>query len=417
MTTSQKIKYKFKPTTALYKIKRLLSVLSKVYIIQGGQGAGKTISILMLLIDFAQRNSNKKISIVSDELSKMKRTVIRDFLNIMRDWNVFDEKCWNKTDKIYTLPNGTFIEFLGLDVHDVGKGMRRDIVYFNEANKLQLESYRQVASRCKLNILDFNPDKRFWGHDLITNNNFLKLTFRDNEYLSKEEVNSILEYKERGYNEDGSIKNEYWANVWRVYGLGEEGSVEGRVFTHFKKISYIDFVNLKFRSVYAVDWGKNHGFGIVQLKYDYYTNTLYCHELNYDSENKILNNLPQEAAQAIRNHEGGVILYTFKRLNIPKDAYIVCDSARPENIQLLQSNGWEYAYGIEKPKGSVMAGITLLQSTNVYYTDCSSNIDNEQASYSYNKDRLGVIDDEVIKENDDLMDPIRYGRRHFENNK
>ena len=103
-----------------------------------------------------------------------------------------------------------------------------------------------------------------------------------------------------------------------------------------------------------------------------------------------------------------------KKLNIPKEAIIVCDSAVPDNIKLLRSHGWEYAYGIDKPKGSVMAGISLLQSTNVFYTDCSAGIEHEHQTYQYRADRMGVVDDEVLKENDDLIDPIRYLRRHYE---
>jgi phage terminase large subunit len=88
----------------------------------------------------------------------------------------------------------------------------------------------------------------------------------------------------------------------------------------------------------------------------------------------------------------------------------------PDNIRLLRNHGWEYAYGIDKPKGSVMAGISLLQSTNVFYTDCSSGIEHEHQTYQYRADRMGVVDDEVLKENDDLIDPIRYLRRHYEKN-
>ena len=163
----------------------------------------------MLLIDYASRNEKKKISVISSELSKMKKTVIKDFLDIMRDWNMLHLGKWNIAENVFTFNNGTFIDFLGLDVHDVGKGMRRDLVYFNEANKLKLEPYRQVASRSKINILDFNPDSRFWGHDLITDNNFINTTFKDNEYLPKTEVQAILDYYTKGYNEDGTIKNEY----------------------------------------------------------------------------------------------------------------------------------------------------------------------------------------------------------------
>lgn len=407
--------FKFKPTKALYKIKALLSNINRVFVVSGGQGAGKTISILMLIIDFAHRNDKKKISIISAELSKMKKTVIKDFLDIMNDWNMVQYGKWNISENTFTFKNGTFIEFLGLDTHDVGKGMRRDLVYFNEANKLKQEAYRQVGSRCKLNIIDFNPDQRFWGHDLIGTNNFINLTFKDNDYLSNEEVESILEYYKKGYSEAGIIINEYWANVWRVYGLGEIGSVEGRIFTHFKPITYSDYSGINIQKTYGIDWGKNHGFGIIEAKYDEYLNNMYVHELNYKSENKLTSELSDDEKTIVNNSQnGGIIINTVKKVNIPKEATVVCDSARPDNIRLLRDHGWEYAYGIDKPQGSVMAGISLLQSTNVFYTDCSAGIEHEHQTYQYRQDRMGTVDDEVLKENDDLIDPIRYVRRHYE---
>lgn len=190
-------------------------------------------------------------------------------------------------------------------------------------------------------------------------------------------------------------------------------AVEGRVFTDWKRNTYQEFINLPFQSFYGVDWGKNHKFGIVECKYDSYSNTLYTHQKNYYSENELLAQLTTEELSTINNY-GGIIIHTFNKLGIPKDAYIVCDSANPDNILLLQSYGWEYAYGIDKPKGSVMAGITLLQSTNVVYTEESNGIDLEFKNYSYANDRLGVVDDEVIKAYDDILDPIRYSRRHAE---
>ena len=51
-----------------------------------------------------------------------------------------------------------------------------------------------------------------------------------------------------------------------------------------------------------------------------------------------------------------------------------------------------------------MAGISLLHNTNVFYTDTSKGIDYEFRNYAYATDRLGIVDDEVIKMNDDLID-------------
>jgi phage terminase large subunit len=187
------------------------------------------------------------------------------------------------------------------------------------------------------------------------------------------------------------------------------------VFSHFTQNTFDDFVKLNFPSFYGIDWGKNHGFGIIWCKYDRYTNTLYCHELNSKSENKLKEELSIEQREKLTDEKGGIIIYTLTRLGVPKDKDIICDSAVPDNIELLQDFGWDYAIGIDKPKGSVMAGISLLQSTNVVYTKESKGIDNDFLNYQYAKDRLGVVDDEVIKLNDDCVDPIRYVRRFLRN--
>lgn len=360
----------------------------------------------MLIIDFCYRNDGKKISIVSDELSKMKRTVVRDFLNILKDWNMYQLGTWNKSENIFTFENGSFIEFLGLDMHDVGKGMRRDLVYFNEANKLKLEAYRQVASRSKINIIDFNPDSLFWGHELITDNNFLQLTFKDNECLPKEEVQSILEYYDKGYNLDGTIKNEYWANIWRVYGLGEVGSVEGRIY-HWNKINYNDYAKIEVNTIVGVDWGAVDPFAVVELKY--YDGNLYVHELNYASENEIRQKLTTtELYQINGSEEDGLIQWLFNKWGIEKNKVIVCDNNRPSKILSLRKAGWEYAVAVGG-KSKLLDRIGMLQNLNIYYTDTSKNIEFEQMNYSYAKDKFGKTLENPIDANNHTIDAITYG--------
>lgn len=396
--------YKYKPTTALIKIQNLLGNSSKDFVIQGGQGAGKTISILMILIDLANRLNNVRVSIVSDELSKMKRTVIRDFLNILRDWNVSQKGTWNKTESIFLFANGSFIEFLGLDVHDVGKGMRREVVYFNEANKLKLESFRQVASRSKINIIDFNPDGLFWGHDLINKNNFLKLTFEDNEYLPVEEVNSILDYKKKGFDALGNIINEYWANIWNVYGLGEVGSVEGRIY-FWQKISLEKYQQIKKPVYYGVDWGNVDPFAVVEVKYD--DGCLYCRQINYQSENKIRQSLTTTQIANIDGQDEGLVPYLFKQWGIKYDSLIVCDNNRPTKILSLRNNGWEYAVGVGG-KSKLIDRIGSLQNIKIFYTEDSKDIDFEQMNYCYAKDRNGNSLENPVDLNNHTIDAISY---------
>src|SRR5690606_22326647 len=130
--------------------------------------------------------------------------------------------------------NGSYLDFLGADVNDVGKGFRRDILYINEADKMDIETAVQFISRAGLTIIDYNPDSLFWGDDYINENNFITLTYKDNEFLPETEVKAIEQYKEKGfYNPnlptdelftESNIKSKYWANRWKVYGLGLVGN-------------------------------------------------------------------------------------------------------------------------------------------------------------------------------------------------
>ena len=125
-----------KPTTALLKISKLKK---KIWGIQGGQGAGKTYSILQIIINHASSNANKEIYIASDELSKMRITVIKDFCKIMKSFNIFNKNEF--TDgTLYRFKNGSFIKFIGLDKADIGKGLRSDVIFINEANKIKFEN-------------------------------------------------------------------------------------------------------------------------------------------------------------------------------------------------------------------------------------------------------------------------------------
>ena len=130
----------------------------------------------------------------------MRITVIKDFVSILKGFGIYKKEYF--TDgTMYRFPSGSFIKFIGLDKEDIGKGLRSDIVFVNEANKIKFDTYRELTSRAKQIFIDFNPNKKFWFHTEVMPRNdcdFIKLTYKDNEYLSKEEVSEILRYKERG---------------------------------------------------------------------------------------------------------------------------------------------------------------------------------------------------------------------------
>ena len=131
-------------TLALNKLRNLNS---RTKIIRGGSSAGKTIAILLILIDYAIRNKGKEISVVSESIPHLRRGALKDFLNILKALNRYDEKKYNKSTLKYEFSNGSYIEFFSTDQPDKLRGARRTDLYINECNNVPFDAYQQLAVR------------------------------------------------------------------------------------------------------------------------------------------------------------------------------------------------------------------------------------------------------------------------------
>ena len=386
---------KFKYTKAYYKILDLImsNPEESVFVICGGQGASKTVSILELIIQ-SLISSEKEASILSSELSKMKRTVIRDYKKICRDWNVFkSDDDFNRSESKHDYDNGSYLDFLGADTTDVGKGFRRDLLYINEADKMGIETAVQFISRAKITIIDYNPDKLFWGDEYKNNNNFITLTFEDNEYLSKSEVKSILDYKEKGfYNpeldypeifEESNIKSKWWANKWKVYGLGLVGSLDGVVFDNWQIIESLP---------------KEAQYKKSGLDFGYTNDPTTCID-KYELDGKIIYD---EALyqKGLTNSEIASLIKDFKR-------YVIADSAEPKSIKELNNFGIR-TIGAIKGQDSISFGIQAIQEKPFFVTARSKNMIRELEKYTWAKDKNGNVLNVPIDAFNHCIDPIRY---------
>lgn len=372
----------YRPTNALIKISKVVQD-NDLAIIQGGQGAGKTIAILMLLIDYCFNNPKKEVTICSSELSKLKGTAINDFVKILKDWNIFKLLEWNKSEMLYRFYNGSFIEFIGLDKSDVGKGRRRDFVFINETNKVNIQSFTDISARAKKVICDFNPDAYFYLHDLKTATNFISLTYRDNNFLSQKEINNILEYYNRGYFPDGTVKNAYWANKWKIYGLGEVGSLDGVIFNNYQIINHLP---TDARLIgYGVDFGySNDPTAIVEV-YQYNGQRI-VNEICYQKE--------------LSNSQ------IAKLITTKMPAY--CDSAEPKSIAELKHFGVN-AKAVSKGKDSINFGIQIMQEQDYLITESSKNLINELSRYTWAVDkRTGEKLNVPIDNWNHIIDGLRY---------
>jgi phage terminase large subunit len=358
--------------------KKICSLTKKIRAVAGGTSASKTISILLFLIHLAQSDKTPTLtSVVSESIPHLKRGAIRDFKNIMQGHGYWKDELWNKTDSIYTFETGSQIEFFSTDNGDKLKGGRRDRCFMNEANNNTLDAFDQLEVRTKEFIfLDWNPTNEFWFYTDILNNRtdveFITLTYLDNEALSQEIIDSI----EARRNRKG------W---WTVYGLGQLGEVEGKIYKDWKIIDEIPHEARLER--YGLDFG--------------YTND-------------------PTAIVAIYRHDGGFIFDEIayqKGLSnkqiadilVNQDkAIVIADSAEPKSIDEI------YGFGIQiqpciKGRDSVNHGIQVVQDQKCSVTRRSFNIIKEYRNFLWKTDKNGKILNEPEHEYKHSMDAISYG--------
>lgn len=374
-------------TTSLQKIAALKK---RIKVIRGGQGAGKTISILILLINHAASKPNREILVLSSELTKMRLTVIKDFVKLMRLIGIYDDNRF-LAGTLYRFQNGSFIKFIGLDKSDVGKGLRSDVSYFNEVNKIDFESYRQVASRAGQVYADYNPDAEFYiDTDVVGRDDcdFLQLTFQDNELLSESERNEILNYYNNGYNKDGTVKNKYWANLWNVYGLGNIGNLQGVIFENWNEVDEIPN-NAEFIA-YGMDWGFTADPTTLVEVYRY-NSELYVNELIYKT--------------GLTNSD---IIAKMNELNINKYVDIIADSAEPKSIEDIYRGGYRNIYPANKGADSIRNSIDTLQQFTINITKTSVNLIKEFRTWRWAVDKEGKQLGTPVDKDNHAIDALRY---------
>jgi phage terminase large subunit len=369
----------FQITTAL---KRIISLNKRIRIIQGGTSAGKTISVVQDLIDRAQRDKVPTLtSIVSESFPHLKRGVMRDFLMIMQEHNYYKENNWNKTDYTYTYESGSKIEFFSADQPSKVRGPRRDRLFLNEANNVPYEAFDQLEVRTKeLIYIDYNPTNEFWVYDQIIGKRddyeHITLTYVDNEGLSKEIVASIEQRKD----------NKSW---WQVYGLGQLGEVEGKIY---KDWAIIDEIPHEARlERYGLDFGYSNDPTSIVAIYRYNGGFI----LDEITHQKGLSN--KQIADIFNNQE---------------KALVIADSAEPKSIDEIMSYGVNIQ-GALKGQGSVNQGIQFVQDQRISMTKRSINVIKAYRNYMWKIDKDGKILNDPDHFLSDAMDSVRYGLSEY----
>jgi phage terminase large subunit len=369
-----------KKTIAFYKLKELRS---RIRIVKGGTSASKTVSILCLLIDYAIRNEGKEISVVSESIPHLRRGALKDFLAVLKGLNRYEDSQFNKSTLKYNFTNGSYIEFFSTDQPDKLRGARRTDLYINECNNVPFDAYTQLATRTSGTIwLDYNPSNLFWvDKELIgqPDTDYITLTYKDNNALPESIVKEIEKAKEK------AKTSTYWANWWKVYGLGEQGSLEGVCIPDWKQIDRIP------EDARLLAYGMDFGYSVdpTTLIALYKWNDAYIYD-------EVL-------------YKKGMLNRDISRFLTEQDIKesIVADSAEPKSIAELQGYGHSI-YGVSKGRDSVVYGINLINQNEIYVTARSRNLKKELQGYVWSKDKDGNTLQKPTGEHPDCIDAARY---------
>jgi phage terminase large subunit len=350
---------------------------TRIVVNQGGSRSGKTYSLLQMLIIMAMQEKGKVYSIVRKSLPSLKMTAYRDFFEILRNLDLYDEARHNKSDYTYTL-NGNLFEFISLDQPQKKRGARRDYLFCNEANELSWEDFFQLLVRTTGKIwIDYNPSDAFhWIYDrLLTRDDvtYIQSTYKDNPFLDK----SIVEEIERLQNTD--------EDYWRIYGLGERGMSRATIFQFGNAEVPQDATLL----AYGMDFGYTNDPTALVAVYKAGDN-LYLDELIYQTG---LTN------PDISNH--------LKSLNLDRRSEVFADSAEPKSIEELHRMGWNVK-PTQKGADSVIVGIDVLKRHKLFVTPRSNNLIKEMQNYKWTEDKNSNLLNKPIDAFNHAIDAVRY---------
>jgi phage terminase large subunit len=358
--------------------KHLSNSDKRIIIEQGGTRSGKTYNILMWIIfDYCAKNKGKVITICRKTYPALRATAMRDFFEILKSNDLYDESLHNKSSSEFKFKGNT-IEFISLDKPTKIRGRKRDLLYINEANEITFEDWQQLIFRTTGRIIiDYNPSDEFhFIYDKIKPRDdvdFFVTTYKNNPFLSEDIISEIERLKDID------------PNYWKVYGLGEVGASQSIIF---RVNDCADIPETATFLSYGMDFG--------------FTNdptTLV--EVWKQGDDLFLKELLFKTGLTNRDIDSHLRLLGVERKEI------FADSAEPKSIEELYRMGWNIKPAT-KGQGSINIGIDMMKRYKIHITRDSLNMIKEFKNYKWAEDKNGVVLNVPVDMFNHTIDAVRY---------
>jgi len=360
-------------TTISYK--HIEDCPTRVCHLVGGSRSGKTYAALQWLIVQALQNK-ELITIVRKTIPSLKRTVMKDFKDVMQTMGIWNENDFNISDRTYTFYNDSQIQFISTDNAEKLRGVKSNLLWIEEASEVDSESYLQLQIRTTGRIiLSYNPTVSpwHWLREMVDCTRYFT-SYKDNPYLEKSVIRALEDLKHT------NIK------AWQVYTKGEYTTNDKAIF-EFELVEWLpdeaEFV------AWGLDFGYANDPNALVSVWKLNGNELYILEHCYE-KGMVTNEITDMLKKAVSGNEE-----------------IWADSSEPRLIEEIRRAGFNIK-PVTKGKDSINFGIGVLQNYKIKIPKSCQNLLNEFYSYEWETDRFGKILDRPVDFNNHLLDAARY---------
>lgn len=374
---------------------------NRYQIYYGGSSSGKSVSLAQRTV-LDVFNGQRNYLIVRNVQNTIRRSTLNEITKAISSFKLTEYFQVNKTDLTITCTlNNKQILFAGLDDPEKIKsitpidGVITDI-WVEEATECEYAAVKQLDKRLrgkskvrKRLTLSFNPilqehwiykeyfsiwedNKQYVEKDNVS---ILKTTYKDNKFLTEDDVDAL--------------ENETDKYYYEVYTLGNWGVLGALIFKNWKVEDFSDIESTFDNYKNGLDWGFGvDPFAFIRSHYDRKRKRLYiCNEI-YATE--LLN---EDSAKLVKKMIG--------------DEIVICDSAEPKSISDYKKLRVR-AMGAKKGPGSVEHGIKFIQGLEIIIHPRCNNARLEFSKYKWKEDKNGTVLPVPVDKDNHLIDALRY---------
>ena len=340
----------------------------------------------------------RKYLVVRKSATDLRRSCWVDLQNTLSQFQITRLCKINQTNMTVELPNGSSFLCMGIDDFEKVKSIPgiTDIL-IEEASEITFDDFSQLKIRLRGQgtfrnqiVLMTNPISKlnwiyrhFFEKGCLEPNCLIhQSTYKDNKFVNETTVRALENYKDTN------------PMFYRVYCLGEFGSISKLIFTNFRT-EELDIDELR----------KMNLQHLVGLDFGYVNDPTAIIESLLDEENKRIYVIREFYKTGLLNDE---IAEQLKRMGLSKST-IIADSAEQKSIEEIKRAGIGRIKASVKGQGSVMQGIQKLQQYELIVDSSCFNLLEELENYSYKKDKsTGEYTNEPVDEYNHAVDALRY---------